>query len=60
VHNTRAHWRIKSTDLAVGESSLVEELQENGENVRVRLVHFVKQDHGIGAFPQQLENKYRT
>jgi hypothetical protein len=21
------------------------------------LVHFIKQDHGIGAFPQQLENK---
>jgi hypothetical protein len=24
------------------------------------LVHFIKQDHGIGAFPQQLENKYRS
>ncbi len=54
-----AHCRTKNPDLAVCESSLVEELEENGENVRVSLVHFVKQDHGIGAFPQQLETVLR-
>lgn len=33
---------------------LIKELQHDGENVRVGLVHFVKQDHSVGTRPQQL------
>ena len=33
---------------------LVKELQHDSENVRMSLVHLVKQDHGVGTRLQQL------
>jgi hypothetical protein len=40
-------------DLSVGETTLVEELEKNGEDVWMRLVHLVKQNNSVRALPGQ-------
>ena len=35
-------------------SHLIEELQHDGEHVRVGFVHLIEQHHGVGALPQLL------
>jgi hypothetical protein len=42
-------WReIDRAALAVGQAAVVEDLQQHVEDVRVRLLDFVEQDHACG------------
>jgi len=40
--------------LAVSESPFVKELEHDGEHIRVRLLNFVQQDHGVRTLPELL------
>ena len=50
-HDDEGVFEIHRASLTVGEPAVVEDLQQHVENVVVRLLHFVEEDHAIGFAP---------
>ena len=53
-HDQHHIGEVDRATLAVGEPAVVEQLEEDVEDVWMRLLHLVEQDHGIGAATHRL------
>jgi hypothetical protein len=48
-HHDHGVAEIHGAALAIGQAAIVEHLQQHVEHVRMRLLDFIEQDHGIRA-----------
>ena len=53
-HHDHGVLEVDRTSLPVGHTAVVEHLEEHVEDVGMRLLHFVQQDHAVGLAPHCL------
>src|SRR3712207_8598778 len=53
-HDDHRLLEVHSSALGVGEAPVVEDLQEYVEDIRVRLLYLVQEQHGVGPSPDAL------